>query len=126
MAIKREMYEVIAKAFADKEAEIIARVGDEAITGGMLVEFAKHEAEMLANRKRTSGKPTKTQAENESIKAEILELLADGVGRTATEVMAYCGLSSNQKASSLLNQLVRAGKLTKEPDKKKVVRFVIA
>lgn len=65
-------------------------------------------------------KPTKTQAENEAIKADILAVLADGVARTVTEVMAEVpALTSNQKASALMTQLKEGGLVTRELIKRK-------
>lgn len=57
-------------------------------------------------------KPTKTQQENEPIKAAIVEALKDKHLR-AQEVANMCGLTSAQKASALLKQLVDEGKVTK-------------
>lgn len=71
--------------------------------------------------KRASGerKPTATQKANEVIKHTIVEYLADGSARSATEIGKACGGISNQKASSLLRQLVEAGAVTKFSEKRK-------
>lgn len=124
MAItKREKFEIISSVFADMNKSW--NIGEETLTAHDLVDFCTHEIEMLANRKRSDSKPTKGQQENELIKKNILALLADGVGRTATEVMIALELSSNQKATALLNQLYKNGKITKTKEKK-VTKFIIA
>jgi hypothetical protein len=67
-------------------------------------------------------KPSKTQAENESIKAEILAVLADGTARTVTEIMGEVPAlanASNQKASALVGQLKESGLVTRELIKRK-------
>lgn len=77
-----------------------------------------------ATMKRNSAdrKPTKTQEANEAIKAEILEVMADGVARTVTEIMSAVPSladASNQKAASLVRQLKDSGALTREEIKRK-------
>lgn len=67
-------------------------------------------------------KPTKTQKENEALKAEILNFLADGEKRTITEIIegvtALHGVS-NQKATALVVQLKKEGKISREEIKRK-------
>lgn len=58
-------------------------------------------------------KPTKVQKENEGFKAEILNLLADSDGMTATQVGTAFGWNGSQKASALLKQMVDAGEVVK-------------
>lgn len=85
-----------------------------------MVAFIDHEIELL-NRKAQNKKPTKTQAENESIKAEILATLTDK-GVTVTELQAKSDVLSalsNQRVSALLRQLVEAEEVIKTVDKKK-------
>lgn len=77
-----------------------------------------------ATMKRNSAdrKPTKTQEANEAIKAEILEVMADGVARTVTEIMSAVPSladASNQKAASLVSQLKDSGALIREEVKRK-------
>lgn len=75
-----------------------------------------------AKRNASDRKPTKTQEANEAIKAEILEVMGDGVARTVTEIMeAVPSLSdaSNQKAASLVRQLKDSGALVREEIKRK-------
>ena len=85
-----------------------------------MVAFIDHELELLA-KKAGSKKPTKTQEENEVIKAEILNVL-DENGMTVTEVQSksdVLGSLSNQRVSALLRQLIADGKVVKNVDKKK-------
>ena len=74
---------------------------------------AEAELEKLDKRnKARSSKPSKTQLENEPIKVQILEFLANG-GATSPEIGAALEIST-QKAGSLCRQLVEDGKLTVE------------
>lgn len=89
--------------------------------------FIEHEIELL-NKKKSSTKPTKTQVENEKIKARILEVLTEvNEVMTISELMTADGLEkySNQKLSALANQLVREEKVVKT-SVKKVSYFKIA
>lgn len=90
-----------------------------------LVEFAKHEIDLL-NNKKSSNSMTATQKENENIKAVILEELE----RIATPMTITDFLNtsnkvnelvkgSNQKTSALMKQLVDNKQVTKVVDKKK-------
>ena len=85
----------------------------------MLFEFIDREMELLRNkRNKASGKPTKSQMENEGVKEQILETLAAG-RMTATEVGNALGISV-QKASALLRQLKEENKVVRIEEKKKV------
>lgn len=76
-------------------------------------------------KKKGSSKPTKTQVENENIKAEILDVLTDE-GMTVKEILGLLeGDYSSQKISALLRQLVAAEKVVKTVEKK-VSRFALA
>jgi hypothetical protein len=55
--------------------------------------------------KNTSKKMTKTQVENEKIKADILEFMEDGKAYTCGNIEKGLGLSSTSKASALMTQL---------------------
>lgn len=68
------------------------------------VKFLEERAELHA-KKNASRKPTKAQAENEEIKAKILDTMEKGVKYTVTEIQKAVGLESNQKASALIRQL---------------------
>jgi len=91
-------------------------------TDEMVVEYAKHEIELLDNKKANSTK-TKTQVENENIKNVIVETLTEMAKfATITEIQeANASLAelSNQKISALLKQLVDNEIVKKQVDKKK-------
>lgn len=109
--------EFLAKVIATStDAEIVAK--------------AKELTENLdkANVRRAS-KPSKTQIENEPIKASILEFLAGGKVQTAPEIAVAVGIST-QKASALAKQLVEVGKVVqseiKVPKKGKMKAYSLA
>lgn len=99
-------------------------------TEAEIVEKAKELVEALnkKNAQRAS-KPSKTQIENEAIKAEILEYLAGGKVQTAPEIGVGIGIST-QKASALAKQLVESGKVVqseiKVPKKGKLKAYSLA
>ena len=96
-----------------------------------LVEVMNHEIELL-DKKKTSGKMTKTQTENVGIKEIILQALA-----TANEPMTITDLlknnvelydataGSNQKVSALMTQLKKENKVVRTTNGKKAL-FSIA
>lgn len=93
---------------------------DGVATNPDMVAFIDHEIELL-EKKSANKKPTKAQAENESVKAEILEVLTHE-GATVTDIQKkseVLGELSNQRVSALLRQLVEVGKVVKTVDKKK-------
>lgn len=106
---KKEMFATIATVNADN-AEI--------------VEFCKHEIELLENRKG-SKTPTKTQKANEGI----MDTIARDLGKlekpvTVTELIAGGeGLENltNQKVSALLRKMVEAGRVVKTIEGKKAL-----
>ena len=86
-----------------------------------LVAFIEHEVELLTKKNSRSGKPTKTQVENETIKAQIVSVL-ERVGKpmTVTQLLAeseFTGLS-NQKVSALLTQLRKSDEVVRTIEKK--------
>lgn len=86
-----------------------------------LVAFIEHEVELLTKKNSRSGKPTKTQVENETIKAQIISVL-ERVGKpmTVTQLLAeseFTGLS-NQKISALLTQLRKSDEVVRTIEKK--------
>lgn len=92
-----------------------------------LVEVMKHEIELL-DKKKASGKMTKTQVANEDIKALIVEELAR-VGKPVSitelisesaEIAEKCG-NSNQKVSALMTQLKNAGAVVRTTEGKKAL-----
>ena len=104
-------------------AIINANVSDE------LTAHATAELEKLDKRNaQRSSKPSKTQLENEPIKAHLLEILAVKP-MTASEIHEADASLSTQKISSLCRQLVEAGKLAVEdvkiPKKGKQKQYTI-
>lgn len=81
-----------------------------------LVEFIKHEIELLEKKASKSG-ATKTQKENEEIKSNLVVALAEvGKAVTISEFMKaseYAGQFSNQKLSAMLKQLKESGLVEK-------------
>ena len=104
---KAEMFAMI------KEVEGVKENAD-------MVAFIDHELELLA-KKSANKKPTKTQEENEGIKAEILNVLTEE-GVTVSDLQSKSDVLSNlsnQRVSALLRQLIADGKVVKNVDKKK-------
>lgn len=94
-----------------------------------LRDFAREAiAKLDARNAQRSSKPSKAQLENEPIKAEILEKLADG-GKVASELAELLEIST-QKASALCRQLAEEGKVVaseiKVPKKGKVKQYALA
>lgn len=110
---RKEMFAMIQGVVANSTAENKVE----------MVEFIEKQIAQL-DRKSGSSKPTKTQIENESLKAEILDEMAK-IGKPVT-ISEFCensnsavGSLTNQKLSALFNQLVKAEKMVKTIDKKK-------
>lgn len=86
-----------------------------------LVAFIEHEVELLTKKNSRSGKPTKTQLENNTIKEKIVSIL-ERVGKpmTVTQLLAESELAelSNQKVSALLTQLRKSGAIVRTVEKK--------
>jgi len=114
MATKKEMY-VTLKALV---------AGNEELTN-----FINHEIELLDKKSGSSRKPTKTQIENESLKADIIDYLGSvdtaQTVKDITENVASLNGLSNQKITHLLTALVNDGVATKEYVKK-VPYFALA
>lgn len=86
---------------------------------------ALQESLAKRNANKTS-KPTKTQRENADVKVKVMELLtANPDGMQAKDVAVALELTSPQKASALLNQLVKSGELEKVEGEKKVTLFKV-
>ena len=81
-----------------------------------------HELELLDKKSATPRKPTATQVENESLKAELLSfLIAADAPKTIKEIQTECSTFaelSNQRISHLLSSLVEAQKVEKSYVKK--------
>lgn len=91
-----------------------------------LADFARGRIEVL-DKKSANKKPTKTQEANEVLKGTIEEVLRENGGAmTVTEILAsgkFEALTSPQKISALLKQMIEVdGTATKVVDKK-VSRF---
>lgn len=89
-----------------------------------IVEFCNHQIDLLDARKDNKSKSmTKTQKENEGIKAIILEILTEIEGKmTVTEILQYddrLSAYSNQKISALLRQMTEAKTVVKTIEGKK-------
>ena len=82
------------------------------------IKFLEERAEMHS-KKNANRKPTKAQAENEEIKAKILEIMESGKAYTVTEIQKAVGLESNQKASALVRQLKEADLVIRKEEKGK-------
>lgn len=91
-------------------------------------EFLKGEITAVEKKnKRKSATPSKTQKENVVIKAKILETLTNTEdGMTATEIAKTLGLSSPQKASALVHQLIDEDKAKSDKVGKAVVFTAVA
>ena len=103
---KRERFEQI-KALVSDNAELVA--------------FIDHEIELLNKKNSRSGKPTKTQVENEVIKNIILDTLQTiGKPVTVTQLLANDELNGlpNQRVSALLTQLRKSDKVVRTVEKK--------
>ena len=92
-----------------------------------LVAFIDHEIELLNKKNSRSGKPTKTQLENEKIKNTILDILKT-VGKpvTVTQLLTNDELDglSNQRVSALLTQLRKSDKVERIVEKKVAFYFI--
>lgn len=93
-----------------------------------LADFARVRIEAL-DKKSATKKPTKTQVENESVKAVIANVLGNSdTPMTVSEILASGQLAegtSNQKVSALLRQMIDEGRVVKTTEKK-VSRFAVA
>ena len=104
---KKEMFTEI-RSYVTDNAEMVA--------------FIDHEIELLDRKASSSKKPTKTQIENDGLKAEIVAYLvtADApksIKELQAEVASLNGLT-NQRITHLLTDLVKAETLVKEYVKK--------
>ena len=100
---------------------------DNAINGTLNEEtIEKLEALKASLAKRNSGsrKPTKTQRENEGLKEDFWAYVSENGAKRASEVAVYFGVSG-QKASALLNALVKEERLEKMVEKR-VTYFRVA
>lgn len=106
---QKDYYNEIIKALLNE---------DGTLTVDEMVEFIKGRLALL-EKKSANRKPTKTQAENENVKNDILSALT-AEGQTVSEIIENMTEKvSCQKASALLRQLIDEGKVKKSSDKKK-------
>ena len=93
-----------------------------------VIDFLNGRIELL-NKKSSNKKPTKTQEANEALKDVILQVLEDmGRPATASEIIADDRIGkdiSNQKMTSLLTQLKKAGAVVRTEEKGKAVFAVV-
>lgn len=97
-----------------------------------IAEFCRHETDLLDKKRSTSSgshKPTKTQLENETYKAKIVEILAaadepmtiKAIQNEAPELADF----STSKMSALLTALIKAGTVERS-EIKRVAHFSLA
>lgn len=112
---KKDMFNEIIKMMNGEQMSVSTQA---------VIDFANHEIELLNKKSSSSsGKPTKTQVENEGYKEVILKALATAdKPMTISEIMEYTdGLEGlkNQRVSAIVAQLKRAGKVIRTEEKKK-------
>ena len=107
MTIRDYFNEVIELATANDRSDI--------------VEFAESRIAVL-DKKSANKKPTKTQEENESIKAEILGFLGTVDKAKVSDITKTLGdkVTSSQQVSALITQLKNEGKVTRFTEKKDI------
>lgn len=93
-------------------------------------QIAKLDMRNAARKEKQSSKPSKTAIENEPIKASIMEFLSkQSEPMIAADIAENIGITT-AKASSLLSQLVKSGKVAKSevkiPKKGKTAAYAVA
>ena len=105
--------------------EVIGMMMNEEVVKANPTYVAYLENELaLLDKKAQNKKATKTQEQNVSIKATILEVLATIGSGTVTDIQngnEELSALSNQKVSALVRQLVESGEVVKTTDKKKSI-----
>ena len=95
----------------------------EAVKGNdELVNFIKHEVELLEKKNAADKKPTAQQKENDGIKDAVLNGMADNRMYTITELIKEvpeCADLTNQRVSALVRQLVAEDKVERFEEKRK-------
>lgn len=90
-----------------------------------MVTFIQERADLQAKKSGGAKKPTKTQVENETYKDEILTILSNEDGVTATEIMKSMAEDfAIQKVTALLTALRKEGKVTSEKDGKTTLFYL--
>lgn len=102
--------------------EMFAEIRKVVISNEEMVAFIDHEIELLNRKSGSPKKPTKTQVENETYKATIVEYLTTvDAPKTIKELqseIADIAELTNQRITHMLTDLVKAGTLNKEYVKK--------
>lgn len=104
-----------------KRENMMAIMSIEAIKANAeIMAFLQSEIDKLDSKKPSKVK-TEKKAENDSIKAIILDVLNDGTLRTVSDIQKDSRLAemSNQKLSALVKQLVDCGSVVRTVDKRK-------
>ena len=95
----------------------------EAVKGNdELVNFIKHEVELLEKKNAADKKPTAQQKENDGIKEAVLNGMAENRMYTITELIKEvpeCADLTNQRVSALVRQLVAENKVERFEEKRK-------
>lgn len=104
--------------------EAITKAIEGELTPEVIEKLEALKASVEKRNSRKSGKPTKTQRENEGVKADILKVMSDGKPYQCKTIAAALELSG-QKISALLNQLAEAGAVEKFVEKR-VTYFKVA
>ena len=124
---KKIMFATIANYFRNSADdmlsipdELVTENMDDAISADDVVKFMEHEME-LVSRKRSSGnsKPTAKQAEQDAMREKILAFLRENGTSTATDIQNALSIS-NQRVNGLMRPMIKAGKIIRTEDKKKV------
>ena len=90
-------------------------------------QFLKERALKSVRKNTGKGKRglTQTQKDNIGYKEQIVALLAENEGMTATQVAEHFGWKATQKASALINQLEDAGLVTRAKDGKRTLFYAV-
>ena len=95
----------------------------EAVKGNdELVNFIKHELELLEKKNSSEKKPTAQQKENDGIKDAILNGMLLDKNYTITDIIKEipdCSELTNQRISALVRQLIADGKVERFEEKRK-------
>lgn len=95
---------------------------DEVKSNPTLVEFIKHELELLDKKNSADKKPTAQQTANDGIKVAILDYMEEGVKYTITDIIKTvpdCADLTNQRVSALIRQLIADGQVVRTEEKRK-------
>lgn len=124
---KKIMFATIANYFRNSmddmlsiPDELVTENMDDAISADDVIKFMEHEME-LVSRKRSSGnsKPTAKQAEQDAMREKILAFLRENGTSTATDIQNALSIS-NQRVNGLMRPMIKANKIIRTEDKKKV------